>query len=155
MATSSPASLFERVLIPIASADDARTAREVILPYIDDCNGVAIAVHVVKYTAGGVDPSPQSMQEADAERLFEIVGANDDGPVVETHTAYGTNVADALFETAREIDASAIVFSPEAKNRLVRLLTGDTALSLVTDPEVPVLAIPRRGNRAIDPGSEA
>jgi len=35
------------------------------------------------------------------------------------------------------------VFAPQERNRLVRLLTGDIALSLVTEPEVPVLAIQR------------
>jgi nucleotide-binding universal stress UspA family protein len=138
-----PEELFERVLIPIASEDDARMARETILPYLADCGGVATVVHVVKYTEGGVDPSPVSMQEEDAQRLFEIVGEVDDDLVVETRTAYGTDIVEAIFEVADEIDASAVVFSPQKRNRLVRLLTGDTALSLVTDPDVPVLAIPR------------
>lgn len=144
MVDHDPEALFEHALLPIASPDDARLAREVILPYLADSGGVATVVHVVKYTEGGVDPSPVSMQEEDAEALFEIV--TDDRPelVVETRTAYGTDVAEAIYEVADEIDASAIVFAPEEKSRLLRLLTGDTALSLVSNPDVPVLAIPRR-----------
>jgi nucleotide-binding universal stress UspA family protein len=138
-----PDELFERVLIPIASEDDARMARETILPYIAESGGVATVVHVIKYTEGGVDPSPVSMQEADAERLFEIVQEDTDDIVVDTRTAYGTDIVEALFDVATDIDASAIVFSPQKRNRLIRLLTGDTALSLITEPEVPVLAIPR------------
>jgi len=143
MQTHHPDSLFERVLIPVASEDGARIARETILPYLEGVGGVAIVVHVIKYTEGGIDPSPLSMQAEDAERLFEIVSDDYDDLVVETCKAYGTNVAEALFEVARDTDASAIVFSPQEKNRLIRLLTGDTALSLVTNPDVPVLAIPR------------
>ena len=138
-----PDELFERALIPIASEDDARMARETILPYLAESGGVATVVHVIKYTEGGVDPSPVSMQEEDAQRLYDIVREDHDDLVVETRTAYGTDIVEAIFDVAADIDASAIVFSPQERNRLVRLLTGDTALSLVTEPDVPVLAIPR------------
>lgn len=138
-----PDTLFARVLIPIASEDDARTARETILPYLAGSGGVATIVHVIKYTEGGVDPSPVSVQEEDAERLFEIVIEDHADLVVETKKAYGTDIATAIFNVAEEIDASAIVFAPEERSRLIRLLSGDTALSLVSNPDVPVLAIPR------------
>lgn len=138
-----PDALFERVLIPIASEDDARLARETILPYLAGSGGVATIVHVIKYTQGGVDPSPVSMQEEDAERLFEIVNRDHPDLVVETKKAYGTDIAAAIFDVAEGVDASAIVFAPQTKSRLIRLLTGDTALSLISNPDVPVLAIPR------------
>lgn len=138
-----PDTLFERVLIPIASESDARVARETILPYLAGSGGVAVVVHVIKYVEGSVDPSPVSMQEDDAERLFDIVGRDHPEMVVETRKAYGTDVAAALFEVAHEVDASALVFAPKERSRLIRLLTGDTALSLVSNPDVPVLAIPR------------
>lgn len=145
MSSPLPESLFERVLLPVASETDARIARETILPYLDDVGGTAIVVHVVMYAEDGVAPSPPSVQKEDAARLFEIVSEGDEtGIVEETRTAYGTDIAAALFEVARKVDASAIVYSPQEKNRLVRLLTGDTALSLVTNPDVPVLAIPHR-----------
>lgn len=139
-----PDTLFEHVLIPIASEDEARMARETILPYLARSGGDATVVHVIKYTESGVDPSPLSMQEADAERIFEIVDLGRSGLVVETKKAYGTDVAAAIFEVADETDASAIVVSPAEKSRLIRLLSGDTVLSLISNPDVPVLAIPRR-----------
>lgn len=138
-----PDALFAQVLIPIASEDDARITRETILPYLAGSGGVATIVHVIKYTEGGVDPSPVSMQEEDAERLFEIVIEDHADLVVETKKAYGTDIATAIFNVAEEIDASAIVFAPAERSRLIRLLSGDTALSLVSNPDVPVLAIPR------------
>lgn len=139
-----PDTLFEHVLIPIASEADARMARETILPYLAGSGGVATVVHVIKSADGSVDPSPASMQEEDAERMFEIVEGEHSDLVVETEKAYGTDIAAAIFEVADEIGASAIVFAPEEKSRLIRLLTGDTALSLVSNPDVPVLAIPRQ-----------
>ncbi len=139
-----PDALFDRVLIPIASEDEARMARETVLPYLERSGGVAVVVHVIKYAEDGVDPSPLSMQEEDAEALFEIVERGHSELVVGTKKAYDTDVAAGIFDVAVEVDASAIVFAPKEKSRLVRLLTGDIALSLVSNPEVPVVALPQR-----------
>jgi nucleotide-binding universal stress UspA family protein len=140
-----PDELFEHVLIPVAAEVDARMARETILPYLEQVGGVATVVHVIKQSKGGIDPSPESIRSEDAQKLFEIVSEDhEDSVVAETRTAYGTNIAEAIFDVAHEVGASAIVFSPREKSRLIRLLSGDTALSLVTNPDVPVLAIPQR-----------
>lgn len=144
MSTHLPKDLFERVLLPVASESDARLARETILPYLDEVGGIAIVVHVIKQSEGGTDPSPPSAQSEDADRLFEIIREDHDKVVVETRKAYGSDIAEAIVAVARDVDASAIVFSPEQKGRLIRLLTGDTALSLVTNPDVPVVAIPQQ-----------
>lgn len=45
MLEQDPDELFARVLLPIASEDDARMARETILPYLADSGGVATLVH--------------------------------------------------------------------------------------------------------------
>lgn len=102
MVETDPDRLVKHVLIPVASEDDGRVARETILQYIE-AGGVATVVHVVKQAEGSVDPSPASVQEDDAERLFEIVRQDTDGIVVETRTAYGTDIV----EVADEMDASA------------------------------------------------
>lgn len=138
-----PAALFERVVIPVASEADARMASETILPYLEQVGGAAIVVHVIKYAEDGVFPSPPSMQEADADAMFDIVRENTD-VVVQTRKAYGTDVAAAILDVAKEVNASSVVISPRPKNRVIRLLSGDTALSLVTNPEIPVLSIPRQ-----------
>lgn len=143
MSEKLPESLFERVIIPVASETDAERARETILPYLADVGGAATVVHVVKRSESGVDPSPPSFQEEDAERLFELVGRGHDDIVAETRTVHGTNIAEAIFDVARETGATAIVFSPSERSLLVRLLTGDVARALVTDPDVPVLSLPR------------
>jgi nucleotide-binding universal stress UspA family protein len=133
---------FERALVPIASEEDVRRARETILPYLDDAGGVAILVHVIKLTQGGIDPSPADLQEEEADRLFETVSENYEDVVVETRKAYGSDVVTSIVETATEADVTAIVFSPQEKGLLLRLLTGDTARSLMTRATVPVVSIP-------------
>jgi len=138
-----PDELFEHVLIPVASEADARMARETLLPYLRRVGGVATVLHVVEWSEDGVRRTPPSVQVDDAEELFEVVRRDNEGLVAGTRTEYGSNIAETIIEVARDVDASAIVFSPQEKSRLIRLLTGDTALSLVTNPDVPVLAIPR------------
>jgi nucleotide-binding universal stress UspA family protein len=78
--------------------------------------------------------------EAEAERAFDAV-REVLGPV-ETDLRYGVDVVETIIEAGREHDASAIVFTPRSGGRLVRLLTGDVALSLVTESDRPVVALP-------------
>lgn len=144
MSQGLPDALFEHILIPVASEEDATVARETILPYLEDVGGVATVVHVVKQPEAGVAPSPPSVQEEDAQKLFGLVGRDRDDIVVGTRTVRGSDIAGAIFDVAREIDATAVVFSPPERSLLVRLLTGDVARALVSDPDVPVLSLPRR-----------
>lgn len=142
MSVRSSDALFERVLLPVASEEDARRARETILPYLEGVGGVAILVHAVKLTGGGIDPSPADAQAEEGDRLFEIAQREHEGVVIETRAAYGTDVVESIIETAVETDATAIVFSPQEKGLLLRLLTGDTARSLMTQATVPVISLP-------------
>jgi hypothetical protein len=47
----------------------------------------------------------------------------------------------SLVPVANEQDATAIVFRSRRRGRLVRLLSGETATGLVTDPTVPVVSL--------------
>jgi nucleotide-binding universal stress UspA family protein len=142
MSERAPDRLFERVLIPIASEEDVRRAREAIIPYLIEAGGVAVLVNVVKLTEGGIDPSPADVQAEEAERLFALAREGYGDVVVDTRTAYGSDVVESISNAARETDASAIVFSPQEKGRLLRLLTGDTARSLMIRAPVPVVSVP-------------
>lgn len=81
----------------------------------------------------------------DPERAFDAI-RDVLGPV-ETDLRYGVDVVETILEAGRDHDASAIVFTPRSGGRLVRLLTGDVALSLVTESDRPVVALP-------DPGTD-
>jgi len=63
-------------------------------------------------------------------------------PDAETATTYKRDVVEAIFETAKEVDASAIAYRSRGGNRLVHFLSGDLSLKLVTKSTRPVIALP-------------
>jgi len=138
--------LFERVLVPVASERDANRARETIVPYVGAAGGVVVLVHVVELNPGGIDPSPAAVQREEAERFFALATPEGDDVVVDTRTAYGADVVDALVETVRETDATAVVLAPVERGRLIRLLTGETTRPLMARAPVPVVALPERAS---------
>ena len=137
-----PSSLFKRVLLPVASEDDVRATCSVVRPYLQRADGVAIGVHVVKRKEGAVGAAPIDARVEDSERILGLVRDDLGNRVTETRTVYGPDVTTAIFETAADTDASAVVFTPRGSSRWVRLLTGDVAGSLVTNAELPVIVLP-------------
>ncbi|MFB6179048.1 MAG: universal stress protein [Halorientalis sp.] len=132
--------LFDRVLLPVASRDDARTSARALRPYVSER---VVAVHVVEKAGGAVDKASVEQREDEAARMFEIVHDElDDVADVQTRIGYGTDVAETLFATAADVDATAIVFTPRGGSRWIRLLTGDVALDLVTETDRPVIVLP-------------
>ena len=132
-------SLLARPLLAVANAPDARASARALAPYVDDPQRV-VAVTVVEKAGGAPDKAPLEEVEAEAERAFDAI-RDVLGPV-ETDLRYGVDVVETIIEAGREHDASAIVFTPRSGGRLVRLLTGDVALSLVTESDRPVVALP-------------
>ena len=132
-------SLLARPLLAVANAPDARASARALAPYVDDSQRV-VAVTVVEKAGGAPDKAPMEEVEAEAERAFDAI-RDVLGPI-ETDLRYGVDVVETIIEAGREHDASAIVFTPRSGGRLVRLLTGDVALSLVTESDRPVVALP-------------
>ena len=137
-----PSSLFQRVLLPVASEDDVRTTCSVVRPYLQRADGVAIGVHVVKHKEGAIGAVPIDARVEDSKHILRLVRDELGNRVAETRTVYGPDITTAIFETAADTDASAIVFTPRGGSRWVRLLTGDVADSLVTNAELPVIVLP-------------
>ena len=136
-------SLLDRAVVPVATVEDADSTCSALEPHLEDVSSV-LAVHVIEKGGGSVDKAPLAKRQADAEEVLERVeDALGDAVAVETKTVYGTDVVEALFETAEDADATAIVFVPRSGGRIVRLLSGDTAMRLVTEGTVPVVALPR------------
>lgn len=136
--------LFERIVLPVASEEDAETTCDVALDRVADVGGRVVAVHVVEKGGGIPDKASVEQREERAEGIFSVVTnrCEEAGIPVETELAYGTDVADAIFDVADDVDATAIVFSPRSGSRWIQLLTGDVAHSLVTETDRPIVVLP-------------
>lgn len=141
--------LLGHVVVPIADARDAAATTAALSPYLDDVRSVT-ALHVVEKGGGTVDKAPMEKRLADAVGFLSTVESRLGGEVtVETRVEFGTDVAETIVETALDAGATAIAFRPRGGGRLVRLLSGDTAMRLVTDAELPVVALrPVDGTRS-------
>jgi nucleotide-binding universal stress UspA family protein len=139
--------LFDRVVVPVADPNDAAATCRALKEY--DVGSV-LAIHVVEKAGGAPGETSVEQREEYAGEIFTVVEAVL-GEVVdlETELTFDTDVADAIFDAAREYDATAIVFTPRGGSRWVRLLTGDVALSLVTETDRPVVVL--ADSEAVDP----
>lgn len=139
-----PPPLLEHVLVPVASERDARTTAEALFPYLQEEDGRVTVVHVVEKAGGAPDKASVEQAEEEAKDAFEAFGdvLSSSGVPYETEIRYGTDVAETIIETAADVDASAIVFTPRGGSRWVRLLTGDVSLSLVSHSDRPVVVLP-------------
>jgi nucleotide-binding universal stress UspA family protein len=132
--------VFDRVLMPIASRDDAETSSRAIRTYEPDS---VVAVYVVEKAGGAPDKASVEQAEEEAEAMFDIVETElADSTDVETLIVYGVDVADRIHQAADDVDASSIAFTTRGGSRWVRMLTGDVALNLITDNEHPVVVLP-------------
>ncbi|WP_415381435.1 universal stress protein [Halosimplex sp. TS25] len=143
--------LLDRVVLPVAGDDDASGTARALDGYE---TGSILAVHVVEKAGGAPDKASVEQREELAEAAFTTLRAHlGDESDLETRILYGTDVADAIFEAADDYDASSIVISPRGGSRWVQLLTGDVALSLVTETDRPVIVLPDDDARSADDGS--
>lgn len=132
------ANLLDNILLPVASEEDAiATARALA----DHDIGSITAVHVIEKAGGAPDKAGVEQREEEAQVIFEALREELDRPV-ETDIRYGTDVADTIFAAATDIDATSVVITPRGGSRWIQLLTGDVALSLVTEADRPVVVLP-------------
>ncbi|WP_266078238.1 universal stress protein [Haladaptatus caseinilyticus] len=137
-------SLFDRVVIPVASEKDAEATCDAALERIESAGGRVIALHVIEKGGGVPDKASVEQREERADDIFDIVRkrCSDAGISCETKLAFGTDVAETIFDIADEVDATAIAFTPRGGSRWVKLLTGDVMLSLISDTNRPVVVLP-------------
>jgi len=129
--------LLAHVLVPVANEEDAAASAAALEPY--DPKRVT-ATHVVEKGGGAPDKTPVEQSKEIAEASFQTV--RETFPDAETHTVYETDIADGIFEAARDVDASAIAYRPRGGNRFIQFLAGDLSLNLITEAPVPVIALP-------------
>ena len=136
--------LLSNVVIPVAGPDDASTTGTAAVSRIADAGGSITAVYVVEKSSGVPDKAPMGAREATAKLAFEALERQCESADVpfERRVVYDPSVADGVFDVADAIDASAIVFTPRTGGRLIRLLTGDDALAMITGTDRPVVVLP-------------
>ncbi len=130
--------LLEHVLLPLANKEDAVRTVTALEPYHPE---TVTALHVVEKGEGVPDKTPVDQSEAVAEEVYEAVRMV--FPDAAEHTAYSRDVVEKIFEAAEEVDASAIAYQTRGGSRLVKFISGDPGLKLVTESDRPVIALPR------------
>jgi nucleotide-binding universal stress UspA family protein len=134
--------LFERVVVPVASPEDARASGRALDLHLDPGDSV-VAVHVIEKAGGAPDKAGVEQREEYATDVFDALRDSlGSDRRIETDLRFATDVTDAIFEAAAEHDASAVVITPRGGSRWLRLLTGDVALDIVTETDRPVVVLP-------------
>ncbi|MFB6183555.1 MAG: universal stress protein [Haloarculaceae archaeon] len=136
--------LLERVVVPLASPDDATATARSARPYLGDAERVVL-VYVVEKAGGAPDKAGVEQREEYADEIFDAAEADLPDVPVERDVRYGTDVVEAIFDAAEDADATAVVVATRGGSRLVELLTGDVARGLVTENDRPVVVLPHGG----------
>lgn len=135
--TNTEQNLLGHVLLPVAHEEDARATATALEPYQPER---VTTLHVVEKGGGVPDKTPVEQSESLAEESYAAV--REVFPDADDHTAYSRDIAEAIFEAAEEVGASAIAYRSRGGNRLMQFFSGDLSLKLVTDADRPVIALP-------------
>lgn len=134
--------LFDHLLVPVADERDAAATVDALTPHLEAIDRIT-AVHVIQKAGGAVDKAPIVKRQHDSIEILAVFerGLRDEDVVVRTQVAYGRSVAATIVNVALESDATTIAFRSRGGSRLARWLSGDTAVKLVSTPEIPVVAL--------------
>lgn len=130
--------LFERIVAPVADDHDARSTCRTLGRYAPYVVHPVEVVHVIEKGGGAPDKAPLELRREYAENVFGIVSDELESWDVpfETRVLYGTDIAETILTAARDIDASAIVFTPRGGGRWVKLLAGDVTQSILKNNDL-------------------
>jgi hypothetical protein len=129
-------SFTDSILVPVADEEDAVATAEALEPY---SVGDVTVLHVVEKGEGVPDKTPVEQSEEVANQAF--VAFRNTFPDADVETVYRRDVVEGIFEAADDVGATAIAFRPRGGSRVVQYLAGDRSLRLVTESDVPVIAL--------------
>lgn len=138
------AALLDRIVVPVATIDDAEVTADAIRSKLAGQIGRVLAIHVIEKGGGVPDKAPLEARETEAE---EILSAFEDRMAsteveVESRVLYGTDITETVVDAVEDEGATALVFCPRHAGLVTRLLTGDRARSLLEASPVPVVGLP-------------
>ncbi len=134
--------LFEHLLVPVASESDVEPTCAALEPHLESTSQLTV-IHVIEKGGGSIDKAPLGKRKEDGEAILSAVESTlGESVSVETTIVYGTDLVEAIFDTALEAAVDAVAFRARGGSRITRLLSGDTTSKLVTDPVVPVVSLP-------------
>lgn len=138
------ARLLDRIVVPVATVEDAQTTATAIAAQLAGQVGSIVGIHVIEKGGGVPDKAPLEAREAEAQEILESftehVQAN--GIDVETEVLYGTDVIETVVDAVDEEGGTAVVFCPRHAGLVTRLLTGDRSRALLEAAPVPVISLP-------------
>lgn len=144
------------VLTPIANPTDGSETARALRAYLPSASTIYVA-HVVEKGEGVPDKAGVEQRLGFAERTYdafteELTGSaplDTFGSSVTPVTLYGRNVPRTILAGARDVGATAVVFTPRGGGRWAKLLTGSVAETLIRESEIPVVALPRLRERLV------
>lgn len=136
--------LTGQVLVPVASEEDMQETATSIQNWLEDDASAIHVLHVIEKAGRAMDKASLGRREEQAEEIFRIAHQSLQSveAKVKTELRYATSVFDEIQATARDTEATAIVFSPRPGGRLARLLSGNLSPKLVLNSSIPVIVLP-------------
>ncbi|MDB9232992.1 universal stress protein [Halorubrum ezzemoulense] len=135
--------LFERILVPIASPEDAEATARAIRPHLD-AGTALIVTHVTRGTDAETTIKTGRDQFAGAtyETFSDILYRRD--LEFEWVTLEAREVTEALVDAVEMTTATVVAFTPRDMDTWKQTLAGDPGNRLIREAAVPVMVFPNQ-----------
>ncbi len=136
--------LLNRIIVPIANADDTKATCDALRPHLDDSVELVNILYVIEQTEGYMDPTSPEALKQEARNWFKSAETTlDAADTFETELRAGTDIVAEIVASAIEHDATAIVFKPRQSSGLLsRLFSRNLKDRLISESPCPVISLP-------------
>lgn len=135
--------LFERILVPIASPEDAEATARALRPRLDS-GATLVVTHVTESATAETTVKSGRDQFAGAtyEAFADVLHRDDLN--FEWVTLEARQVVDALVDAVDMTEATLVAFTPRDVDEWSRTAEGDPGGRLIRAADVPVLVLPNQ-----------